>query len=110
MTVQLLEPSDAADDWVTSLECEGTATVDGTPATGARAVYLAAKDTKANVDAQQAFHDARAAWAADAFAPINTIKVGIDDRIADVDAKLAVAGDRLLAAKQACKVRAFDDA
>jgi hypothetical protein len=110
MTVQLLEPSDAADDWVTSLECEGTATVDGTPATGARAVYLAAKDTKANVDAQQAFHDARAQWAADAFTPINLIKEGLEDRKAEVDKKVEAQGERLLAAKQACKVRAFDDA
>lgn len=97
-------------DWVSGLECTGTATADGAAATGARAVYLAAKDTKANVDAQQAFHDARAEWAADAFTPIDLIKTGLDDRLAEVNKQLATAGERLLAAKNACKVRAFDDA
>lgn len=41
-------------------------------ATGARAVLDAAAATKKSVDAQQAFHDARADWAADNLLPVQT--------------------------------------
>jgi hypothetical protein len=47
-----------------------TPPVETSAATGARAVLAAALATKESVDAQQEFHNARAAWAADNLRPV----------------------------------------
>lgn len=77
------------------------------PATGARAVLAAATVAKESVDAQQAFHDARVEWAADALAPA-TAKLELATEIEaalkdEMDAAEAV----LDAARDACKSAAF---
>jgi hypothetical protein len=77
------------------------------PATGARAVLAAATVAKESVDAQQAFHDARVEWAADALAPATAkleLATGIEAALKDeMDAAEAV----LDAARDACKSAAF---
>lgn len=77
------------------------------PATGARAVLRAAEAAKASVEAQQAFHDARVAWALDALEPIKTQWDGLAAQMAAVTGKITQATDMLDSAKEACKVAAF---
>lgn len=51
-------------------ELGDNAVVGGAAATGARAVLADALATKTQIDAQQAFHDARSKWAADNLKPV----------------------------------------
>jgi len=77
------------------------------PATGARAVLAAATVAKESVDAQQAFHDARQDWAADALAPA-ALKLELATQIeADLKDKMDAAEAVLDAARDACKSAAF---
>jgi hypothetical protein len=76
-------------------------------ATGAQAVLAAATLAKEGIEAQQAFHDARLQWAEDTRAPALAAKVAAEGEVAALLIELGLAGDRLEAAKAACKVAAF---
>ena len=77
-------------------------------ATGARAVLDAAAATKASVEAQQAFHDARADWAADNLAPVATALAAAKAAKAGLDAQVTAMEARFDEARKACKVAAFE--
>jgi hypothetical protein len=79
-------------------------------ATGARAVLDAAAATKASVEAQQAFHDARADWAADNLAPVATELADVKAHQAALDLEVAAAETKFDNARKACKVAAFEGA
>lgn len=76
-------------------------------ATGARAVLYAANVAKISIDAQQEFHDARAAWAADNLAPVAKIYNALVAKEADLQDKIDVAQAVLDGAKEQCKRAAF---
>jgi len=80
------------------------------PATGARAVFDAAKEMEATLAAQQAFHDARQQWTEDNLTPPKDALTAMQTELDDLMDMKAAQGARLLAAKQACKVKGFEDA
>jgi len=101
----------AKDKAARELGVENTAATDApSNATGAQAVLEAALATKANVQAQQAFHNARAKWAFDNLAPVKKQLDDLKDAKAGVDALVELAKMRLVGATAACKVAAFNEA
>jgi len=85
----------------------GTAATNDDAATGAQAVLAAATLAKEGIEQQQAFHDARLAWAVDTRAPALAAHAAAEGNVAKLVIELALAADRLQAAKAACKVAAF---
>jgi hypothetical protein len=77
------------------------------PATGARAVLAAALVAKESIDAQQEFHDARSAWAADNLALVAKIFNALTAEEADLQGQIDAAQERLDGAREACKSAAF---
>jgi hypothetical protein len=84
-----------------------TGIVAATAATGARAVLDAAAATKASVEAQQAFHDARADWAADNLLPLQQELDKLKAKKLAVDGMVVDAEARFDAAREQCKRAAF---
>jgi hypothetical protein len=78
------------------------------PATGARAVRDAALVAKESIDAQQEFHDARSAWAADNLAPVATIYNALVAEEAGLQGQIDLAVERLDGAREQCKRAAFE--
>lgn len=95
------------------LGTDAVAAVGNTPAvdaTGARAVLAAALVTKESVEAQQEFHDARVHWAEDSRAPKALQLAQAEELEADLQAAHDAAEAKFDAAREACKVAAFEKA
>jgi len=75
---------------------------------GARAVLAAALVAKTSVEEQQKFHDARQHWAEDNLKPLADAYNQAVGAEAALSAQVTAATDALAAAKDACKVQAFD--
>lgn len=85
----------------------GVAPAADTPATGARAVLAAALKTKESVLAQQAFHDAREAWANDNLEPAAAVYNAAVMAKAAAQAEIDSTTIKMQMAKASCKVAAF---
>jgi hypothetical protein len=80
------------------------------PASGAQAVLAAAAITKASVEAQQEFHDARAKWAEDNRAPALAELNEETEKMNKLQAARDAALEKFDDAREACKSAAFEAA